>query len=182
MLPYENSVPATYKGVTRAQFVAKVYAVAAALGIPAAWLMVVMYKESRLKPDAKNPLSTATGLIQWLESTAQKTHKLTTAQIAQMNGLQQLDLVQAYYKPYAKKCKTLTDTYLAVHYPVAMNKPADYVVYAAGSKAYAANSGLDLDKNGQVTVSDITRWLGNVPASDDTDEGPTTPDQKKKRR
>lgn len=179
MLAYETSVPALYLGVTRAQFIAKVKVVAATLGIPADWLMVVMYKESRLKPNAKNPKSTATGLIQWLESTAEGLGT-TTAKLAAMNGLQQLDYVLAYYKPYAKRCKSLTDTYLAVHYPVAMGKAATAVVYAKGSKAYAANAGLDMDKNGQVTVGDITRWLGNVPPSDDTDEGPTAPDQKKK--
>nr|WP_293838576.1 transglycosylase SLT domain-containing protein [uncultured Arsenicibacter sp.] len=160
-LPYENYVPANYKGVTRAAFVAKVRNVASRLGIAPEWLMVVMYKESRLEPWAKNPKSTASGLIQWLESTAQKQHGVTTAQIRAMDGLKQMDLVYDYYKPYKAKLKSLTDTYLAVHYPKGMAKDSTYVLYRSGSDAYSANRALDKNNDGAVTVSDVAQWLGN---------------------
>lgn len=160
-LPYESNVPASYKGVSRAEFVDKVRQVASQLAIQPEWLMVVMYKESELKPWAKNPKSTASGLIQWLESTATKQHGVTTAQIRDMDGLEQLRLVYDYYKPYKAKLKSLTDTYLAVHYPKGIGKATSYVLYSSGSDAYNANRGLDRNKDGKVTVSDVTDWLGN---------------------
>lgn len=161
----ESYVPASYLGVTRAAFIQKVQTVSNALGIPAEWLMAVMYVESKLKPWAKNPSSTASGLIQWLDSTARK-FGTTADAIRAMNGLQQLDLVQRYFDTYRGQLSTLWDVYFAVHYPAAVGKPDTYVLYRSGSSAYSANKALDVDRDGLVTAANVKSWLwSSLPAS-----------------
>lgn len=100
-------------------FALNVIAMAARLGCSPHWLMGVMYFESKFSPSVRNESSTATGLIQFLASTA-RSLGTTTTQLSEMSGLQQLYYVERYLSPYKGKLNGFIDVYLAVFYPKAL--------------------------------------------------------------
>src|SRR5262245_49911940 len=75
-------------------------AVAARLKTHPEWLLNVMASESLLDPSARNSLpgQTASGLLQFIESTAQSMGT-TTAAIRRMSPVEQLHLVERYLTP-----------------------------------------------------------------------------------
>jgi hypothetical protein len=130
----------------RKEFTEKVNNISNELGIEANWLMFVMWFESKLDPQAVNPISGATGLIQFMPSTARSLG--TTADVLkQMNNVQQLDYVLAYLRPYRGRMKSWVDVYLAVFYPKAMGNP-DFVItpdiVARQNKIFDINKDLDI--------------------------------------
>lgn len=120
------------------------------------WLMAVMGFETgyTFSPAARNPGSTATGLIQFVESTA-RSLGTSTAQLARMTAVRQLDYVENYYHPFTGRIHNLGDAYLAVLWPVAVGRPDSYVMWERDSgpyqREYAANSGLDVSRDGVIT-------------------------------
>lgn len=121
-------------------------------------VMAVMYFESKLKASAINRLSGASGLIQFMPSTALDLNT-TIEDIRNMTELEQLDYVDRYFHRYSGKLKTLSDTYMAVLWPRAVGKPEDYVLFEKGSKAYEQNKALDLDNDGKITKSEATHFV-----------------------
>lgn len=105
------------------------------------------------RPDIKNPGSSATGLIQFMEATA-KGMGTTTAALAKMTQVEQMNYVYRYFKPYTGKLKNLADIYMAILWPAGIGKPLDHVLWSRGSSAYAANKGLDLDNSGTITKAE----------------------------
>lgn len=121
-------------------------------------LMAAMAFETAgtFSPAIKNGAgSGATGLIQFMPSTA-KGLGTTTAQLAKLSGEEQLDLVEAYFRPYAGRCNTLSDVYMAILWPAAVGKSEDFVLFdkATKPKTYRMNQGLDKDRNGKITKSE----------------------------
>ncbi|MDP3914396.1 MAG: transglycosylase SLT domain-containing protein [Bacteroidota bacterium] len=139
------------------QFTDKVRYISDLLNIDPNWLMWVMYFESTLNHRAVNKTSGATGLIQFMPSTARGLGT-TTASLLQMTAVEQLDYVYAYLKPYKNRMNAMVDVYLAVFFPLAMNKPPEYVLQTStlsASKIASQNAGLDLNKNGQITRTEV---------------------------
>ena len=101
-------------------------------------------------PSEKSRTSSATGLIQFLESTAEGLGT-TTAELAAMSREEQMKFVEAYLKPYKNRIKNFGDLYMAIHYPRGIGKDDDYVLYRRGSDAYSANKSLDVSGDGTVT-------------------------------
>lgn len=120
------------------------------------WLMAVMGFETgyTFSPAARNPGSSATGLIQFIESSARAVGT-STAQLARMTAVRQLDYVEAYYQQYAGRIRNLGDAYMAVLWPIAIGRPDSYVMWSRDSgpyqREYAQNSGLDVNRNGFIT-------------------------------
>lgn len=143
-------------------FEQRVRAVAQQLGIPAEWLMAVMYQESRFKSGVANYQgSGAVGLIQFMPSTAVELHTTTEA-LRYMDPVQQLDYVHAYLQQVVSRYgqfQSLTDLYLGILYPKARNQDYCFTLYAHPSVSYKQNKGLDEDQDGRVTVSDVDRHL-----------------------
>lgn len=137
-------------------FRVKVREIADGLSIDPNWLMAVMGFETgyTFSPAARNLGSTATGLIQFIESTA-RSLGTSTAQLARMTAVRQLDYVESYYQPYSGRIRNLGDAYLAVLWPAAVGRPDSYVMWERDSgpyqREYAANSGLDVNRNGVIT-------------------------------
>lgn len=137
-------------------FRVKVREIAGQLSMDPNWLMAVMGFETgyTFSPAARNPGSSATGLIQFIESSARGIGT-STAQLARMTAVRQLDYVEAYYRPYSGRIRNLGDAYLAVLWPVAVGRPDSYVMWERDSgpyqREYAANSGLDVSRNGVIT-------------------------------
>jgi hypothetical protein len=109
-------------------------------------------------PSVKNKLSGATGLIQFLASTAKGLNTNLMA-LASMDAVQQLDYIEKYFLPYAGKLYTLEDVYMAVLYPPAIGKPNEYVLFTQGTKAYEQNAALDrpmgkLGPDGKITKAE----------------------------
>lgn len=143
-------------------FADKVYEVSARLAIEPEWLMAVMYAESSFEATVFNRKgSGAVGLIQFMPATARELNT-SPNQLAQMTAIEQLDYVYRYFAQVMDRYGTyesLTDLYLAVLYPKARKQDPCFLLYAKPSQAYRMNKGLDENKDGVVTVSDIDKRM-----------------------
>ena len=148
-----------YTDADKTAFLAKVKTICADLAIDPNWLMLVMFKEARLNPRAYNASSQATGLIQFLPSTAVGLGTTVDA-IRGMSGVEQLDWVKKYLAPYKGRYKSFVDVYLAVFYPKALGKGDMYVIAVKGSRVYDLNKSMDRNPdNGKLSVLDVKWWL-----------------------
>lgn len=138
------------------EFRVRVREVAAELNMDPNWLMAVMGFETgyTFDPSIRNPGSSATGLIQFLDSTARALNT-TVAQLAGMTAVEQLTYVGRYYQIYASKIKNLGDAYMAVLWPAAIGRPDSQVLWEKNSgpyqEEYKRNSGLDVNNDGMIT-------------------------------
>lgn len=143
-------------------FEAKVRDIAEMLQVAPEWLMAVMYSESKFDSSVRNfKGSGATGLIQFMAGTAQELN-VSLDHLANMNPVHQLEYVYLYLDTVRKRYgaySSLTDLYLAVLYPKARGEEYCYTMYARPTQQYNQNSGLDENKDGRVTVSDIERRM-----------------------
>lgn len=139
-------------------FMGKVNAVSTDLGInPNDLLRVIEFETAKsfspsVRPYAKDGkrISSAVGLIQFLESTAEGLGTTTEA-LSNMTAAEQMDFVGKYLAPFKGKIKNFGDVYMAVHWPAAVGKDEAYVMYEKGSKAYEGNKNLDTNGDGTVT-------------------------------
>lgn len=152
---YLENISITY----RASFEKRVREISGILGIRPDWLMTVMFAESRLNHTAVNPVSGATGLIQFLPSTAASLGT-STAALKAMTPVAQLDYVLKYLLPYKNRMTNVYETYFAVFYPAALGKSDSTVLFSRGSTAYSNNSRLDSDGDGRITKKDVKAWFG----------------------
>ena len=123
------------------------------LKLKANFLMPCMGFETGLTFSAskRNPASSATGLIQFMDATA-KGLGTTTKALAEMSTVKQLSYVYKYFKAFGNDLSAwdLADTYMAILLPSMIGKPLDAAMNWT-SGAYAVNKGLDADKNKVVT-------------------------------
>jgi hypothetical protein len=133
-------------------FIKKLNAISNELMIDPYHLLVVISFETggTFRADIKNPNSSATGLIQFLESTA-RSLGTSTRELAKMDEVEQLDYVKKYLERHDIRSGDFGDLYMSVLYPNAVGKDMDYVLFKKGSRSYRVNKGLDLNKNGQIT-------------------------------
>lgn len=146
----------------RDEFIKKVNEISNYLEINPDWLMFTMWFESKLNPQAVNPISGATGLIQFMPSTA-RSLGVTTDMLRKMNNIQQLDYVLAYLKPYRGKMKSWIDVYLAVFYPSAVGRGDNYII--TSDIIAKQNRIFDLNKDLDISVREIkTVLIKNIPS------------------
>ena len=141
------------------QFKNKVIEIAGKLKIKPDDLMAAMAFESSINPTTVNRSSNATGLIQFMPSTA-KGLGTTTDKLAKMSAVDQMEYVYLYLKPYAGKMKTLSDIYMAILWPAAVGKSDTYVLWNKTGNyktQYNANSGLDKNKDGIITKGEAAQ-------------------------
>jgi len=133
-------------------FKAKVLTISSNLGCDPSHLMSAMAFETgeTFSPSIRNKASGATGLIQFMRTTA-KGLGTTTDDLAAMTAVDQLDFVEKYLKPFKNKMSTVSDVYMTILFPKAVGKPAAFVLFKKPTKAYVQNVGLDANKDGQVT-------------------------------
>lgn len=135
------------------EFSQKVIQISGELGLNPNYLMAAMAFETggSFDPAQKNFAgSGATGLIQFMPKTAEGLGT-STADLANMSAIEQLDYVKAYFMPYTGKLNTLEDLYMAILWPRAIGQPNSYVLWSQGTKAYELNSGLDSNRDRSVT-------------------------------
>jgi len=146
---------------TTAAFRAKLVAVANRLGVDPDHLASAMAFETggNFSPSIKNSASGATGLIQFMPSTARDMFGITTADLAKMSAEQQLDYVEKYFNKIKQRYPSLPrleDVYLAIFTPAFIGKSTSAVAYSAGSAGYSQNKGFDATGKGYFTVGEIT--------------------------
>ncbi|MGH9928343.1 MAG: baseplate hub protein [Pyrinomonadaceae bacterium] len=157
------------------EFRVKVRSIAKNLNLDPNWLMAVMNFETggTFSPSVRNPGSTATGLIQFVEATARGLGTSTTA-LARMTAVEQLDFVEAYYSDKARRINNLDDAYLAVLWPIAVGRADNYIMWQQSTgpyqAQYAANSGLDVNRDGTITKGEAassarTSYKNGIPFS-----------------
>lgn len=134
---------------------ADVIAMCAALKVDPNYMMAAMAFETgrTFSPSIQNPVSKATGLIQFMPKTAANLGT-STAALATMTANEQLYYVEKYFAPYAGKLNSLEDVYMAILWPRAVGKAASFVLFAEPSRAYAQNKGLDANSDGAVTKAE----------------------------
>lgn len=137
---------------------AAMVAVADRLGADAYDLANLINFESGWNPQAVNPTSNATGLIQFMPKTAANLGTTTDA-LYQLSALQQMPWVERYLSPYRGKLGTVQGLYMAVFYPKAMTWSLDTPMPEIVRKA---NPGIN-------TVGDYVRLANKrarLPSSD----------------
>ncbi len=140
------------------EFKAKVVQICLELGIDPSHLMACMAFETgeTFRADIRNAAgSGATGLIQFMPSTASSLGT-STAALAAMTPVRQLDYVKKYFQSYSGRLNTLEDVYMAILYPAAIGKPADSTLFAGGTKAYSQNSGFDKNSDNRITPAEVS--------------------------
>lgn len=153
---------------TSSGFRSKLAEVALSLGLDPSLVAACMKVETggTFSPSIRNPFSNATGLIQFMPNTA-RAMGTTVDDLARMSATKQLDYVKRYFAPYASRIRPNVpgDYYLAVFWPAAIGRPADYVITTSGTSVYDQNRGLDRDGDGRITVGDVTATIDGVVAS-----------------
>ena len=143
-------------------FERKVREIAGQLRVPPEWLMAVMYSESKFDASVRNfKGSGATGLIQFMPAAASEMN-VSLERLRRMDHVQQLEYVYLYLQTVRDRYgefQSLTDLYLGILYPKALGQDYCYTLYAKPSQAFEQNAGLDENKDGRVTVSDIDRRM-----------------------
>lgn len=112
-------------------------------------------------PSIQNPYTRATGLIQFMPSTA-ASYGTTVDALARLTAEQQLDYVERFFTPWAGRLHTLADHYLAVFLPSLVGKPLSAQVACKGSKLYDQNPGFDRSGSGCFTVADIVSAVTSI--------------------
>ena len=150
------------------EFITKVKTISKSLNINPNWLLLVMWKESRINPKALNKDGGASGLIQFIPSTA-KGLGTTIEDIRNMDAIEQLDYVYKYFKPFIGKLNSAQDLYLVTFLPVALGKEDDFVLQAKGlspEKIASSNPAIDLNRDGEIKKSEFDEYvLKGVPDS-----------------
>jgi hypothetical protein len=150
--------------------IAKVNQVSNDLNINTNWLLAVMYFESAktFNPSIKNGIGSV-GLIQFTRDKAGVNYKTINGKryllddIAKMSFIQQMDLVKLYYQDVYRflkinKVSSFVDLYLITFFPLAVNKPLDYVFQTKGlsaSKIASQNPVFDKNKDNKITKSEV---------------------------
>src|SRR5215470_11493679 len=142
-------------------FWGELQAIAKRLDTEPAWLLNVMASESLFNPKARNglPGQTATGLLQFIEKTAQRMGTTTEA-IRRMSPVEQLRLVEIYLTPFRGRLISLADVYLAVFRGFIVEGGGASVVAPLGKskqerRIYALNRWLDFNDDGKITKGEL---------------------------
>lgn len=155
---YNGNLPAelvsALDGKLGSGFCAKLEQVAKNINCDPADLLGMMQSESGINPKAYNKNGGATGLIQFMPSTARSLGTSTEA-LMNMSAVDQLDYVEKYFSNWtggSGQKLTAGDLYTLCFLPAYLDRE---VLCQSGDKYYKANSGLDANKDGKVTKSEL---------------------------
>ena len=150
-----------YRSRVSPEFAERLSRIGEKLPLEPDFLMACMAFETGLTFSAsvKNPRSSATGLIQFMATTARGLGT-TVQRMARMSEVEQLGYVETYFRRAIARhgpIRTLEDCYMAILWPAAIGKQPGYVLFrAVQGQAYRVNAGLDANRDGAVTVAEAT--------------------------
>lgn len=149
--PTGGFVPANWKDDP--EFTAELNRVAQKFNINANDLLAVMLVETggTLNPAIRNKSSGATGLIQFMPSTARGLGT-TTDDLAKMTRAQQMKYVEKYFDNKLPQGATGGQIYAAVFLPAFIKEE---ILTVRGEAYYNANVGLDYNNDGKISRSDL---------------------------
>jgi hypothetical protein len=147
-----TSLQIAWGGVVSAAFKGRIIDISDALGCDPSYLMAAMAFETgeSFSPSVINRTSGATGLVQFMPSTA-RSLGTTSSALAAMTAEAQLGFVQKYLQPFRGRMKSLSDVYMTILFPAAVGKPDAFVLFSNPSIAYEQNAGLDVNHDGHIT-------------------------------
>lgn len=137
------------------EFTQRVREMATRLGVRPEWILAVMKNESGMDPRARNANGGATGLIQFMPSTARSLGTTTDA-LRNMSAMQQLNYVERFFQPFAGRIQSGSDMYMATFWPAGVGKPDSYNI--GGAEVARANPIFDLNRNGQITAGEFRQY------------------------
>lgn len=141
---------------TSGDFMSEVNRVSAKFSIDPANLLAVMRSESSLNPQAVNPSTGASGLIQFMPRTA-RSIGTTVEAIRQMTAAEQMPYVERFFESVRlQPGSSAGRLYAYVFLPGRANRD---VLTQAGESYYEANRGLDVDRDGKITIADLDARL-----------------------
>lgn len=144
-----------------------------------AWCIEI---ESGWRTDARNPISNASGLLQFMPSTA-KAMGTTVEKLRAMSRVEQASYVQKFFDMNDWTMAAFGDVYVAVFFPAALGKPNEHVIAAKDGpnvKIWEQNPGLRESPDGPITVGRV-RQLGTPPTEALPGPGAKLPPSKKKK-
>lgn len=138
------------------EFLRSVEGMSQRLGAQPEHIMAAMSFETggEFSSDVRNPRSSATGLIQFMDSTAQGMGT-TTADLARMTPTEQLTYVERYFEPHRGHLGSLESVYTSIlaGHPASGDTP----LFTEGQgRSYAPNRELDVNHNGVITAAEAT--------------------------
>lgn len=156
---------------TSAAFVRSLLNMAERNGWSPTGIAAVIASESGFNPSAKNPGSSATGLLQFTEGTA-KSLGTTTAAIRNMGAIDQLALVEKFFRANMPRVPSDPRDYKLVVFGRGdlVGSPDDTVVYAGNDEnprmraAYEANRSLDTGSKGYISSLDLRQIMNRYVA------------------
>ena len=123
--PRVQPLQARYTAATPA-LMQRVVDVADALSMDPEHLAHAIQVESGFDPAVRNGMgSSATGLIQFMGSTARRMGTTTDA-LAAMSAVDQMEYVYRYLAPYSGRLNSYEDVAMAIYYPVAIGRPDSF--------------------------------------------------------
>lgn len=161
-------------------FLDKIREIEDKIGVERNAIYRIIKHESGFNPSIENNIG-CIGLIQFCPypigsgKYSVKGTKYTKSQLLSMSGLEQLKLVEDFYKPVIGKIKDIGDLYMYTFLPAAINenKPDSFVIGIKGSKnkiwgisqnsLYVQNKGFDADNKGYYTISDVKKRINKYP-------------------
>jgi hypothetical protein len=133
------------------------------------WLPTCMAFETAetFDPAIKNPGSSGSGLIQFMDETCEHLSQrwdetITTAMLRKMTRMEQLPWVWKYFKMKVEKVGnaiSLEDVYMLIYWPAAVGRGLDTPLHTKDTKFYAPNKGLDINKDGIITKREAGRLV-----------------------
>lgn len=124
--------------------------------------VMLLETASTMSPAIRNPRGSATGLIQFIESTANELGT-STRQLATMTREQQMHYVEEYFNKQRNqliKDPSLNNIYMAVFSPAAVGKPDSSPLYSIkDGKSYSANIEYDRNVDGVITKAEACSAL-----------------------
>ncbi len=145
-------------------FCAKLEEVAKNINCDPKDLIGMMQSESGINPSAYNNNGGATGLIQFMPSTARGLGT-TTQELLNMSAIEQLDYVEQYFSNWtggSGQRLTGGDLYTLCFLPAFIDK--EVLCSSSDSSTsvyYNANSGLDADGDGSITKTELSNRVSN---------------------
>lgn len=142
---------------TSPMFRAELWRIADRLKLDPSYIAAVMAHESGFNPQAVNPFSRATGLIQWMPTTA-PAFGTTVDALASMTAEQQLTYVEKFFNLYKGRIRKDVpgDYMMAVFMPAFTGKDPSTVLFESGTKGYEQNkNAFDRQKKGNITIADV---------------------------
>jgi hypothetical protein len=142
-------------------FITKVYEVSKKLIINPNWLLYVIWMESKFKTTAVNKDTRATGLIQFIPSTAKGLGTSVEALYA-MTSVEQMDYVYEYYKRWTGKIQSAEDLYFATFMPIAVGKDDTWVMKtknASPETIAKQNPAVNINKDSEITVGEFKDYI-----------------------